>query len=71
MKSKSGGVYVRRTKDMLIWSRYDIRNFCYVQHRPFHPRRLYELIHDKFILQHDEESDGEEADEDGKTAATE
>lgn len=56
---------------MLIWSRYDIRNFCYVQHRPFHPRRLYELIHDKFILQHDEESDGEEADEDGKTAATE
>lgn len=34
-----------------------MRNFVYVRRRPFHPRRLYNLLHDKFILQH-EQDDG-------------
>lgn len=50
-------------------SRYNVRNFVYVRRRPFHPRRLFALLHDKFILQHpldeeDEEEDGDAMDED-------
>ncbi|KAL4969897.1 CobW domain protein [Aspergillus stella-maris] len=29
---------------------YGINNFVYTARRPFHPRRLFQLIHDKFIL---------------------
>ncbi|KAL5045563.1 hypothetical protein BDW71DRAFT_208103 [Aspergillus fruticulosus] len=29
---------------------YGINNFVYTARRPFHPRRLFSLIHDKFIL---------------------
>lgn len=43
---------------------YNIRNFVYSRHRPFHPRRLYELIYDKFILQHEEEDEDEDEDRD-------
>lgn len=28
-----------------------MRNFVYKRHRPFHPERLWRLVHDKFILQ--------------------
>lgn len=42
---------------MLTRCRYNVRNFVYVRRRPFHPRRLYNLLHDKFILQH-EHDDG-------------
>jgi G3E family GTPase len=53
--------------------RYNVQNFVYVRRRPFHPRRLFEFIYDKFILQHpeveeeddameDEENDEEESD---------
>ncbi|KAL1582935.1 hypothetical protein WHR41_08188 [Cladosporium halotolerans] len=53
---------------------YNVQNFVYVRRRPFHPRRLFEFIHDKFILQHPEveedddedEEDEEDEDEDAK-----
>ncbi|CAK7214916.1 hypothetical protein SCUCBS95973_002299 [Sporothrix curviconia] len=38
---------------------YDVQNFVYTRRRPFHPRRLYTLLYDKFILQM-EHPDGEE-----------
>ncbi|CAK3841198.1 Hypothetical predicted protein, partial [Lecanosticta acicola] len=45
---------------------YNVRNFVYVRRRPFHPRRLFALLHDKFILQHplDEVDEDEEEDDD-------
>lgn len=48
--------------------RYNVRNFVYVRRRPFHPRRLFALLHDKFILQHplDEVEEEGEEDEDEK-----
>lgn len=39
---------------------YNVRNFVYVRRRPFHPRRLFDLIHDKFILQQAEEEEDQE-----------
>lgn len=45
---------------------YNVQNFVYSRQRPFHPLRLFQLIHDKFILQleHEEEDDdGDECDE--------
>lgn len=36
----------------------------YVRRRPFHPRRLFEFIYDKFILQHPEVEEEEEGDDD-------
>lgn len=46
---------------------YNVRNFVYVRRRPFSPRRLFELLHDKFILQHPiaelDEEEGEEEEE--------
>jgi G3E family GTPase len=44
---------------------YNVNNFIYVRRRPFHPRRLFALLHDKFILQHPfgEEEEEEEEDE--------
>lgn len=41
---------------------YNVSSFVYTRYRPFHPRRLFALLHDKFILQmeHDEEEDEEE-----------
>ena len=30
---------------------YNIRNFVYTRTKPFHPRRLFKLLHDKFIMQ--------------------
>ncbi|SMQ53207.1 unnamed protein product [Zymoseptoria tritici ST99CH_3D7] len=45
---------------------YNVNNFIYVRRRPFHPRRLFALLHDKFILQHpfEEEDEEEQGDED-------
>lgn len=36
----------------------------YVRRRPFHPRRLFEFIYDKFILQHPEVEEEDDDDED-------
>ncbi|EPE03989.1 cobw domain-containing protein [Ophiostoma piceae UAMH 11346] len=44
---------------------YDVQNFVYTQRRPFHPRRLYTLLYDKFILQLEHPDDGEEEEEEG------
>ena len=50
-------------------SRYGINNFVYTSRRPFHSKRLWDLLHDKFILLQNgdnEDEDGEEnEDEDG------
>ncbi|KAL3454178.1 CobW/HypB/UreG, nucleotide-binding domain-containing protein [Aspergillus insuetus] len=48
---------------------YGINNFVYTARRPFHPRKLFELLHDKFILlqnlhSHDDGEEEEEEDED-------
>ncbi|KAF2094756.1 cobW domain-containing protein [Rhizodiscina lignyota] len=43
---------------------YNVRNFVYTRHRPFHPRRLFELVYDKFILRQQFDDDGELEDED-------
>ncbi|KHN98364.1 CobW/HypB/UreG, nucleotide-binding domain containing protein [Metarhizium album ARSEF 1941] len=39
---------------------YNIQSFIYTRRRPFHPRRLFRLVHDKFILQMEHPDDGEE-----------
>ncbi|CEI39985.1 hypothetical protein FVEN_g2247 [Fusarium venenatum] len=45
---------------------YSVRSFIYSRHRPFHPRRLWALLYDKFILQleHPDEEDDEYDEED-------
>lgn len=46
---------------------YDVQNVVYTRRRPFHPRRLYTLLYDKFILQMehpDEEEGGGDGDDD-------
>ncbi|CAM1503644.1 Fc.00g012350.m01.CDS01 [Cosmosporella sp. VM-42] len=49
---------------------YNVRSFIYSRTRPFHPRRLWALLYDKFILQlehpddEDDEDDGDEDEED-------
>ncbi|KAJ5819089.1 hypothetical protein N7474_004680 [Penicillium riverlandense] len=43
---------------------YGINNFVYSARRPFHPRRLFALIHDKFILLQNNEIEEEEDEED-------
>lgn len=47
---------------------YNVQSFIYTRYRPFHPRKLYALVYDKFILQmehpdEEEDEDGEEGDE--------
>ncbi|PKS08101.1 hypothetical protein jhhlp_005376 [Lomentospora prolificans] len=41
---------------------YNVRNFIYSRRKPFHPFRLFRLLHDKFILQlqHPEEDENED-----------
>ncbi|KAL6877352.1 P-loop containing nucleoside triphosphate hydrolase protein [Trichoderma longibrachiatum] len=54
---------------------YNVQNFIYSRLRPFHPKRLWALIYDKFILQmeqpDEDDDDGEEEDdeEDGEEDA--
>lgn len=51
---------------------YNVRNFVYVRRRPFHPKRLFALLHDKFVLQHPfEEEEEEEEEEEGKDSEDE
>ncbi|KAH7122929.1 CobW/HypB/UreG, nucleotide-binding domain-containing protein [Dactylonectria macrodidyma] len=48
---------------------YNVRSFIYSRRRPFHPRRLWALLYDKFILQlespEDDDAGGDDDDEDG------
>lgn len=46
---------------------YNVQSFIYSRRRPFHPRRLFALLHDKFILQM-EHPDDDGNDEEGSTA---
>ncbi|KGO74991.1 Cobalamin (vitamin B12) biosynthesis CobW-like, C-terminal [Penicillium italicum] len=43
---------------------YGINNFVYTARRPFHSRRLFALLHDKFIILQNNEIEEEEGDED-------
>ncbi|CAF3452753.1 unnamed protein product [Fusarium graminearum] len=45
---------------------YSVRSCIYTRHRPFHPRRLWALLYDKFILQleNPEDDDDDEEEED-------
>ncbi|KOS38227.1 hypothetical protein ACN38_g10961 [Penicillium nordicum] len=42
---------------------YGINNFVYTARRPFHSRRLFALLHDKFIILQNNEMEEEEGDE--------
>ncbi|RSL93584.1 hypothetical protein CEP52_013172 [Fusarium oligoseptatum] len=42
---------------------FTAQSFIYSNYRPFHPRRLYALVHDKFILQLEHPEDSESGDE--------
>ncbi|KXG49245.1 uncharacterized protein PGRI_031150 [Penicillium griseofulvum] len=42
---------------------YGINNFVYTARRPFHPRRIFALLHDKFIILQNTEAEEEEGDE--------
>lgn len=42
---------------------YNVQSFIYSQRRPFHPLRLFALVHDKFILQMEHEESDDEADD--------
>ncbi|KAE8332373.1 P-loop containing nucleoside triphosphate hydrolase protein [Aspergillus sergii] len=53
---------------------YGINNFVYKARRPFHPRRLFSLIHDKFIILQDvetQEDDENEEEDNGNEAEDE
>ncbi|CAI7628728.1 unnamed protein product [Penicillium bialowiezense] len=43
---------------------YGINNFVYTARRPFHPRRIFALLHDKFIILQNNELEDEEDEED-------
>lgn len=43
---------------------YGVRSFVYSRYRPFHPRRLWGLVYDKFILQMEHPEDEMDVDED-------
>lgn len=48
---------------------YNVRNFVYKRHRPFHPERLWRLVYDKFILQLEHlEEDADDADKASESA---
>jgi len=53
----------REIGSVLTCARYNVQNFVYVRRRPFHPRRLFEFLHDKFILQHPEVEEDDEMSE--------
>ncbi|KAL3461743.1 cobalamin synthesis protein cobW C-terminal domain-containing protein [Aspergillus heterothallicus] len=83
LKAASGAGWLRSLHEMTVVStgvgnrvapkpetlEYGINNFVYTARRPFHPRRLFSLLHDKFILlqsQHSHEDGDEEEDEEGE-----
>lgn len=43
---------------------YNVQSFIYSRYRPFHPKKLYGLLHDKFILQLEHPEDDDDGDED-------
>ncbi|KAL2869537.1 CobW domain protein [Aspergillus lucknowensis] len=79
LKAASGAGWLRSLHEMTVVStgvgnrvapkpetlEYGINNFVYSARRPFHPRRLFSLLHDKFILLQSLHSHGEGDDEEG------
>ncbi|KAL3490076.1 CobW/HypB/UreG, nucleotide-binding domain-containing protein [Aspergillus germanicus] len=82
LKAASGAGWLRSLHEMSVVStgvgkriapkpetlEYGINNFVYTARRPFHPRKLFELVHDKFILlqnlhSHDDVGDDDEDEE--------
>ncbi|KAL4782598.1 CobW/HypB/UreG, nucleotide-binding domain-containing protein [Aspergillus varians] len=82
IKAASGAGWLRSLHEMTVMNtgvgtrfapkpetlEYGINNFVYAARRPFHPRRLFSLIHDKFILlqssnTHDHENGDDEDDD--------
>ncbi|WZH46639.1 hypothetical protein QYS62_007729 [Fusarium acuminatum] len=45
---------------------YSVRSCIYSRHRPFHPRRLWALLYDKFILQLEQPQDDDDEDDEGE-----
>jgi G3E family GTPase len=45
-------------------NRYGINNFVYTARRPFHPRRIFSLLHDKFIILQNNEAEEDDEKED-------
>ncbi|KAL4922055.1 CobW/HypB/UreG, nucleotide-binding domain-containing protein [Aspergillus aurantiobrunneus] len=74
IKAASGAGWLRSLHEMTVMTtgvgnrvaprpetlEYGINNFVYTARRPFHPRRLFSLIHDKFILLQSLNSHGHE-----------
>jgi len=57
---------------------YNVQSFIYSRQRPFHPRRLFALLYDKFILQlenldgeDDDDEDDDDEEEDAEEASDE
>lgn len=46
-----------------MFDRYGINSFVYRARLPFHPSRLYELVHDKFVILEPQNEDDEEGSE--------
>ncbi|KAI9372831.1 cobalamin synthesis protein cobW C-terminal domain-containing protein [Aspergillus egyptiacus] len=82
VKAASGAGWLRSLHEMTVVSigvgkrvaprpetlEYGINNFVYSARRPFHPRRLFALLHDKFILlqslhAHDDGDDDDDDDD--------
>ncbi|OJJ00759.1 hypothetical protein ASPVEDRAFT_165866 [Aspergillus versicolor CBS 583.65] len=91
LKAASGAGWLRSLHEMTVMTtgvgnrvaprpetlEYGINNFVYSARRPFHPRRLFSMIHDKFILLQstnahdhgngdDDEDDEEDEEEEGE-----
>ncbi|OJJ43649.1 hypothetical protein ASPZODRAFT_123337 [Penicilliopsis zonata CBS 506.65] len=80
LKAASGAGWLRSLHEMTLMNtpsgkkmtpkpetlEYGINNFVYTARRPFHPRRLFTLLHDKFILLQNKEEDEEEEEGEGE-----
>ncbi|EEP81347.1 CobW protein [Uncinocarpus reesii 1704] len=78
LKAASGAGWLRSLHEMTIMNtgqgkrlapkpetlEYGINNFVYCARKPFHPRRLFALLYDKFILLQQKEEDDEDDDND-------
>ncbi|GIC92545.1 CobW domain protein [Aspergillus udagawae] len=74
IKAASGAGWLRSLHEMTVQNtgngqrmapkpetlEYGINNFVYTARRPFHPRRLFSLLHDKFILLQNNEAEEED-----------
>ncbi|RLL95412.1 hypothetical protein CFD26_105457 [Aspergillus turcosus] len=78
VKAASGAGWLRSLHEMTVQNtgngqrmapkpetiEYGINNFVYTARRPFHPRRIFSLLHDKFIILQNNEAEEEDEKED-------